>query len=392
MKKIASMALALVLCLGIVSCGDSDPSAADTSKADSAAPSDTASEAEADPAEDTTTTTTTTAAEPEVPLNTNVVHKDFTNPPAGITASFDVANIDGFETNEGEQHENLYRADGRYGYLDPDWYSNAITIDYIVQPISAYYLEMLAEKKEVFDNYDKTDLGSAYDTYVYKQESSYGYTYNIVFVGGSYLDGTTSMTATITPQLDSGKPEDIDLIVDTLARSLKLEGDASALQQGDSFSLAQGGVTVKNKATIVGVEVDMEEWVFTNSAFLSAKTSFEADGIGYEFHTGYVDEMRNFGKMGGGEYKDAEFAGKPGKIKVTPGVGTVEVIADVQIDDSNVLHMTLSSDSALQQGELSDSVKLGEKFAEMLSDDNIEATTEIFAGYINDIVSSAITF
>lgn len=161
MKKIASMTLALLLCLGMVSCGDSKSSSSSkASKSDSSSAAGTAAGTEDEPAEDVTTTTTAaTEAEPEVPLNTNVVHKDFSNTVANISASFDVANIDGFDTTEVEQNQDFYRADGRFGYMDPDWYSNAITIDYIVQPVSAYYIEMLEEKKEVFDNYDKTDLG-----------------------------------------------------------------------------------------------------------------------------------------------------------------------------------------------------------------------------------------
>lgn len=397
MKKMLAAILALAMSMGMVSCGDSgDSGKTETTKATEAAETTTAAETEK-PEEETTTTTakaeeetTTTTAEPEVQLNTDVVHAELKNNPLAITASFDIANIEGFKTQESEKSEDTYRATGSYGYPDPEWYANAISVSYTIRPISASHMEKV---DEAFQGYEKVDIGSEYETYQKKSEGSYGDSYDVVFFGGSYLDGGYVLELNVMPQLDSAKQEDVDLIVDTFAKSLKLEADDSIVKRADDFDIGgREGITCKNKATVSGVDVDMEQLIYTNDNCLSAQTEFEADGIGYRFYTYSVDGMDHFGAMGGGEYADCTFAGKPGKIKVSAGVGTLSVDADVQIDDKHCLHMAMESDSALQQGELADAAKLGEKISDMLSDENIDATREVFAGYISDIVESALTF
>ena len=58
----------------------------------------------------------------------------------------------------------------------------------------------------------------------------------VKLIGGEYLDGAFVIEFTVMPQLDSGKAEDVELIVDTLARSLKLEADDSVIKSGDGCS------------------------------------------------------------------------------------------------------------------------------------------------------------
>ncbi|MBR1423775.1 MAG: hypothetical protein IJ571_10090 [Ruminococcus sp.] len=383
MKKLAAIALALVMCIGMVSCGDSETDSSSKTEGKKAAASSAAVEGSKAEAE-----TTTTEAEPEVPLNTNVVHKEFTNTVLNMTANFDIANIDGFETQEGTQNPDQYRATGGYGYPDPEWYASAITIEYTLRPISAFHVTALEEKTEYYENFEKTDFGSAYDTYVRKGTDGYENRYDLIFVGGDYLDGEFVIEFTVMPQLDSGKAEDVELIVDTLARSLKLEADDSILRTDDGFSIAQNGITCKNKATVAGEEVEVVQAIATDDNYISAQADFVADGIGYSFRSLNVDGIDRFGYLGGNEYADCTIAGKPGKIMMVPGAGTLEVFADVQIDDENVLHMAISSDSALSEGELTDMVKLGEAISDMLSDENKEETQEKFVGYISDILAS----
>lgn len=236
MKKFAALTLALILCLGMVSCGDSSSGDGDKE-------------------------TTTKAAE---------------------TTAAAEGGDDGGETAEEPEAETTTEAE---------------------------HVEALNNKTEDYQNYDKTDLGAAYDTYVSK-DASFDNKYDIVFVGGDYLDG------------------------------------AFVLDHGDTFSLAQNNIFTPRKATVAGQEVDMTQSVFTNDNCISAKTSFVADDIGYDFFTYAVDN-----NLGG-----------------------------------SVLHMSLDSDSALTQGELSDAAALEAAIADMLSDDNKEATQEKFVGYLNDIL------
>jgi hypothetical protein len=388
MKKYAALALALVMCLELVSCGDtgSEDTKETTTKATEATVGEGGDEK---PADTDVETETTTAEAPAEPLNENVVHKEFKNNVLNITANFDVANIEGFETTESDQKEDAYRANGAYTYPDPEWYAPAVSCYYNIHILSAEHIEAIANKELDYTNFEKVDIGSANDTYERVDEGSYGKSYDIIFVGGNYLDGGYVLELTVGPQLESGKQEDVDLIVDTFAKSLKLEADDSITKSGDAFDIGnREGVTCKNKATIAGTEVEMEQTIYSNSSSISAQTEFVADGIGYKFSTYTVDDMNSFGKSGGGEYADCTFAGKPGKIKVSLGVGNIAVDADIQIDDNHCLHMSLDSDSALSQGELADAAKLGEKIADMLSDDNKAATQELFVGYINDIAAS----
>ena len=386
MKKFAAMALALIMCLSFAACGDSSSDSKDGGAKETKAAAETKADEEntGDESKDDAEPETTTEAEPAEPLNENVVHADFSNTVLNLTASFDIANIDGFETQERTQTPDDYRAMGGYGYPDPEWYSSAITVDYVYRVISPEHVEELNNKENDYQNYEKTDLGSAYDTYM-KKDESYNCKYDLIFVGGDYLDGKYVLELTVMTQLDSGKPEDVDLIIDTFAKSLKLDADESVLKTADGFSLANG-VTSANKATVAGQDVDMVQSIYMNDNCISAKTSFVADDIGYDFFTYLVDD--NFG---GSDYADCTIAGKPGKIKLALGVGNLTVDADVQLDDGKVLHMSIDSDSALTQGELSDAAKLAEAFEEMLNDDNKEATQEKFAGYFSDIVS-AFTF
>ncbi|MBO4866766.1 MAG: hypothetical protein J5582_09425 [Ruminococcus sp.] len=389
MKKYAALALALVMGLGMVACGDTGSS--DTKDTTTkAGDTTTAAKSDEDKPDDAADETTTTEA-PAEPLNENVVHKEFKNTVLNITANFDVANIEGFETTEATQTEDAYRASGSFTYPDPEYYAAAISASYNVRILSAEHAEAIVNKDLDYKNYEKVDIGSAYDTYEWVEDGSYGKRINIIFVGGDYLDGKYILEAEFIPQLESGKQEDVDLIVDTFAKSLKLEADDSGLKSGDTFQIGTGeGITCKNKATVAGKDVDMEQKIYMNCNSISAQTSFVADGIGYDFYTYTVDGMDHFGVMGGGEYADCTFAGKPGKIKISSGVGNIAVDADIQVDDNHCLHMSLDSDSALSEGELGDAVKLGEKIADMLSEDNKEATQELFVGYINDIAASLI--
>ena len=389
MKKTVSMILALTAAIGLVSCGGNVAEESSKEKeTETTTAVTTAAEEQSEPENSTAETEPTAESEAAEPLNTNVTHAELTNTVLNIKASFDVANIDGFETKEIDKIEDSYRAKGSYGYPDPEWYASAVGVSYTIRPISAYHLEEFKNNAGSYEKYEKADLGSAYDTYRIKTEGSYGDSYEVVFLGGDYLDGAYVLELVVGPQLESGKQEDVDLIVDTFAKSLKLEADDSVVKTEDGFSIAQHGITCKNKAKVAGEEVDMTQCIFRNDNCISAQTEFTAEGIGYSFYTYSVDGMDHFGKMGGGEYADCTFADKPGKIKMTKGIGTIEIDADVQLDDDNCLHMSISSDSALQQGEFMDSAKLADAINEMLKDENKEATQEKFVGYINDILAS----
>ncbi|MBR1864779.1 MAG: hypothetical protein IJ806_11920, partial [Ruminococcus sp.] len=166
MKKITAMALLLSMVLSLSACGDtgSDSSSEETEKTTTAAAAaDESKSAETEkPAESEAEPETTTEAVVTEPLNTNVVHAEFANNVLNMSASFDVANIDGFETQEGTQDPDQFIAKGGYGYPDPEWYSSAISIEYRLRPISAYHVEALENKGESYEAYDKVDIGSAY--------------------------------------------------------------------------------------------------------------------------------------------------------------------------------------------------------------------------------------
>ncbi|MBR5370625.1 MAG: hypothetical protein IK130_00275 [Oscillospiraceae bacterium] len=335
-------------------------------------------------AAETTAAETTAAAVTTEPINTNVEHKECKNSILQLKALYDLANVDGLTLVDSSAKDE-YTAVSNYSYTNKD-HIGQISVSVLFTPMSADHKKNLDEGKNTGKDFVKTDLGGSCESFVKKIENSNGtHRQEVYFVGGSYLDGYLSIRFTVDP-VNGSDDATADMIVKTIAGSLKFEGSDAAVRTADGFSLAFENVTFRNKATVAGKEIALNATVATN--VLHAAADFTADGISYHFETGEQRDKASFGKLGGGEYADTTFAGKPGKVKLKSGTGSIIAEGDVLFDDAHIIHFKLETASALRQAEFSDAAKLTEKLKDMMKDENKADTQKKLAGYMSEILSA----
>lgn len=372
MKKFAAMVLALVMCLGMASCGDSGSESKDkedtssvSAKSDSEKPAETSAADSADNAG----TEATEPAEPEV----EVQSVEAANELLGIKCSFDVPKFEGWEQEKYEEDGDQTRVKLKYSFTADDGSNSYCTIDVYLLVDSTNGLDWFMEKNE---NIPNTEYMGYINGHTRSQDCP------MYFYGEDYLDGKVRVDVNVSC-MDENMPQDkYEEMLTTIQKSLRTEVlDTNKIYDSDGNLLTvDGKLKIPPVVEIAGTKAEVHFATYNRT--IDAQTEFTADGNNVEMHESGLVRSDIFDKFIESYAKDqpydCEVNGHAAKGRLWNDFGTLTAEYIVQFDDETFYRFYVSSKGSLDLAAINEMMNGAER-------GTLEAQLN---GYLSDFVSS----
>lgn len=348
MKKLAAFALAMIMCLGMVSCGDSgsDKGGDDKkeTKATTAAKSGEGGDNDAE----------TEATEPEEP-KADVESVELTNSLLGMKLTFDVPKFEGWEISEPEQDEDHASMDMKY-YYEVDGSKTWCSIDVYLVADNTNGLDWFIEQNEPIPNTEYTG---------YINGHSRAQDCPMFFYTEDYFDGKARADVSVRNINENMDPDKYAELVETIQKSVKVEIlDTNGLYDADGNLLTvDGAFSIPTKMNISGTDVNVEFKTFTRT--IHAVTEFndgkndirirESGSVKSDLFDAFIE------KNAKDEPYDCEVGGHSAKGRLWNDLGTLTAEYIVQFDDDTYYEFYVTSKGELDLAAINEMMNGAER-------------------------------
>ncbi|MCR5143261.1 MAG: hypothetical protein K6C68_12180 [Ruminococcus sp.] len=348
MKKLAAFALAMIMCLGMVSCGDigSDKDGDDKkeTKATTAAKSGEGGDNDAE----------TEATEPEEP-KADVESVELTNSLLGMKLTFDVPKFEGWEISEPEQDEDHASMDMKY-YYEVDGSKTWCSIDVYLVADNTNGLDWFIEQNEPIPNTEYTG---------YINGHSRAQDCPMFFYTEDYFDGKARADVSVRNINENMDPDKYAELVETIQKSVKVEIlDTNGLYDADGNLLTvDGAFSIPPSVNIGGTDAEV---VFkTYNRTLHARTDFndgeddisihEAGNVDGDLFESFIEKHTD------DKAYDCEVGGYPARGRLWNDFGTLTAEYIVQFDDETFYEFYVTSKGSLDLAAINEMMNGAER-------------------------------
>ena len=377
MKKFAALTLALVMCLGMASCGesgsgDASQGAKDDNAATTTTAADTPDTTETRPAETETQPVETEPAEPEL----EVESYELTNSTLGIKCSLDLPKFEGWSETKNTEDGFDTTKEYKYEFVAEDGSNSYCTVRVCLLVDSTSGLDWFIKQNEEIPN-------TEYTGYITGHSRSQDCPMNFYTV--DYMDGKVRVD--VNPScMNENMPEDqYQLLLETIQKSLKVDvlEENGLYDSDDSLLTLDGLLKIPASAEIGGTKTDIK--FRTRNRSVRAYTEFTADGNEIEISDGGKERSDVFEKFIENKAKDqpydCEVNGLAAKGRLWNDMGTLTAEYIVKFDDETYYDFYVYSKGTLDLAAINEMMNGAER-------GDLEAQMN---GYLSEFVAGITT-